>query len=430
MKKSRLVVLFAGLVLSFGGCFRPSIEAQADPSIGIATPVNVDVTQPQGAEEKPEWKLDGVVLFYYAVNFANPVSGPFDMNALAPLPRSSEFALEVVQIEISKAAASPREWGVFAKVNYGGRPETFVPNAPIFFASGTDAVNVQEAWLAYNVPLGSANDKGMKLLIKAGRVESMLGKERIDPEENALLNYSILRMGLPVAGTGLRAEFSALEGRLQLGLSLLNDNPAMPGWVQFGEGRLGAGDSNNAKSLELMAAYRHNFGGNLNPWIRGQLGFSMGEEAPDWLFPGGPAAPTTIMDFILEGGLTLAGNRPLTVALEYMLGRIGGFIGADWTGLSATVTLGVHPRVDLALRFEYDEDKDGALTMMLGANSPCAWSVAFNVTGKLTADGRLQGILEFRHDASNENIFPTDDDDVIGASDSQDTLTLAARLLF
>jgi hypothetical protein len=380
----------------------------------MAAPVNVDATL-QGAEEKPEWKLDGVVLFYYAVNFANPVSGTVgDNNILLPLNRNFEFQLADVQIEISKAAASPREWGLLAKVNYG---------ATIEDGSG-DEVNVSEAWLSYNMPLGKANDKGMKLLFKAGRVESMLGKERLDPEENAFLNYSYLRLGLPGTGMGLRAEFSALEGRLQLGLSLLNDNPPLVAVKPlFGLAvlpRLGTQDVNNAKSLEIMAAYRHNFSGKLNPWIRGQLGFAMGAD-----IPGDTADSTSILDLVVEGGLTLKGNRPLTVALEYMLGRVGGTVGADWTGLSATATLGVHPRVDLALRFEYDVDKDGVFGLGI---SPDIMSIALNVTGKLTTDGRLQGILEFRHDASNEAIFPGDDAST--GEETQDTLTLAARLLF
>jgi hypothetical protein len=416
MKKSWLFAGLTGLLLSIGGCFCTE-TAKADPSIGMAAPVNVDATL-QGAEEKPEWKLDGVVLFYYAVNFANPVSGTVgDNNILLPLNRNCEFQLADVQIEISKAAASPREWGALAKINYGASIED----------NSGDEVNVSEAWLSYNMPLGKANDKGMKLLFKAGRVESMLGKENLDPEENAFLDYSFLRLGLPGTGMGLRAEFSALEGRLELGLSVLNDNQPL-GLVALP--RLGARDTNNAKSLEIMAAYRHNFAGKLNPWIRGQLGLSLG--ADDLAGTNDSADTTTILDLIVEGGLTLSGKspRPLTVALEYVMGRVGGTVGDDWSGLSATVTLGVHPRVDLALRFEYDEMKNNVdgFADAGGAPSPCVMSIAFNVTGKLTTDGRLQGILEFRHDASNEIIFQGDSGS--GGEDTQDTLTLAARLLF
>ena len=278
---------------------------------------------------------------------------------------------------------------------------------------------VQEAWMSYIVSLGKASEGKVKLLVQAGRMESKLGVEKMDPEENAFLNYSILKSGLPTSGIGARANLSAMGDSLQLALALLNGDDN----VYSGGGGM-VEDLNNAKSVELMGSYKHKFTGSSNPTLKGQLGLYFGAEGA-----ANTADKTIILDLIAQGGLEVSAKK-LEVSLECVIGRSANSTpaGEDWKSLAATVTYAAHQKVDLGLRVEYTKTEGGSA--ILGDTD--LFSIALNLTAKLSADGNLKGIVEFRHDYSSEGAFPTDDSTTTGqmSEDSQDTLTLAALLAF
>jgi len=475
MRKAWLLTCAVGLVFAFSG------RAYADPEteaagldMGTVSVENVDATvrmkQDEG-EAKPDWKVDGVLNFYFTSNFANTssysaVNGGPKYSTMRMNKENNEFAVEVLQLKIAKKAENPGDWGFCAKLDLGNRAAAmgdlvFNPMFPNLGPDGLPGTGdepnpqhtdlyIEEAWLQWNIPLGpKAATKNISLALKLGRLSSKLGNESLDVWNNKLYSLSFCKTMLPVSGVGMGLEFGWRPDnpKLNFNLAILNGNE-MIGLVNSptGTSSLTLGDNNNGLSLETSVSFEYKFGtGSLAPWIRAEMGLAWGPE-----LAGNTADAMTVFDFIVEGGVSITKQRrKLAVALEFAMGRqelpVTG--GLDWLAMTCTVSYEINARLDIALRLEYFEDHDGLFTLLYSApgyaggafalgSGPSIFSMALAIKWKMTTDERLLGILEFRHDqSSSDGLVPAggifwDDDTALAAGDSQSTVTLAMVLKF
>jgi len=441
------------LALASGRSVAGPEDGSTELGMGKVSVQDVDeVLRMRQAGGESALEFSGVMSMYYTTNFANTTSwqagaGP-RYNSLRPNRMNSQFAVEVFQLQVEKKTTGVKTVGFLAKLDLAQRASgvgDFIYDPNNIFAVGPPVhqdIYLEELYLTYEVPMGRATEKGIGLVLKAGRMESTLGAEDLGVG-NPCYSLSNLRQTLPASGTGVRADLSVKlrNGEINGSVSLLNGNEFL-GLINgpFGNSTLVTGENNNAVSLETSVSYKHNFSGPRNPWIEGLLGISWGPEVM-----GNTADALTTFNLAVSGGLDIKG-RKFDATLEYAIGRQEPAFGTymDWQALSGTVQYEISDRITLALRAEYLEDQDGYLMMLQGLNpgyasslwvaagGPSVFSVTLSMKAEITT--KLTGIVEFRHDQSstdgsvNGGIFW--DDAVTGRSDSQDTLTLAVVLEF
>jgi hypothetical protein len=437
------------LVLTFVAGRANASEALGLGDMGIGAHAATVDARAQGDEASPI-QISVLVGAYYSINFqqAAPTSSgnPFVPPGIPTYNMSrynltaNQLVLDTIQLTFEKEAANPKEAGFEVQLTMGQRAgqwsDRFMPPMPImlmgpFQQSGGWDPHIDVAYISYSVGLGQLSEKA-KLLLKLGRIESMLGIESINAEENPNLSLSSMRSTmLPFVNMGLQAELYLLNEQLVITTTICQgtvglgyDNPGMSGNIFF--------DNNSAMGMEGTISYTHKFAGH-EAWIRGKVGLNWGMHLPQ-----NQADGVTVLDVILEGGLTLPGgaNRKLSVGIEFVVGRLdpGAMMGEDYWGMMGIIQVeNVMPWLDMALRVEYFDDKDGLLTFSLPyimTMAPNAFSIV------LTADFKINDNLtvrsEFRHAASNVNMYVDDDQSMIvtGSSDTQDTFTLAAIVEF
>lgn len=251
----------------------------------------------------------------------------------------------------------------------------------------TSVFDLTEAYVSYVAPLG----KGLRF--DFGKMVTYFGAEVIEARDNP--NYSrsfLFNYAIPFTHTGLKVSYPFSEA-ISASLHVCN------GWDD-------TDDNNNGKSVGLSLG--------VTPMEQLSMSFNTmyGPEKTDnnhderFLFDWvGTIKPVKDLAFILN----------FDYGTEQHSAPDGGT--ATWWGIAGIGKYDVNDWFSLALRYEYFDDKDGLRT---GAAQKLQ-EVTFTPEFKITKAVLLRP--EYRHDWSDQKVFPNGDNAL--TKKSQDTIALA-----
>lgn len=372
----------------------PAPAAPAAPSIpGLLGPVT----------------LSGFVDAYYGYNANQPANRTtalrnFDIN-------SDQFSLNMIELIADKApdpAASHVGFhislGFGQAMNLVNSTETGSPNAPTTPVGGPVVSNfdqyLKEGYLEYLI--------GKKLQINVGKFVTWNGAEVIESKDN--WNYSrglLFAWAIPYFHFGASAKYT------------FNSKFALTGYLVNGWNN--SVDNNSGKTLGLSAAWTPNA-----KWSLIQN------------YTVGPEHPNDNSDFrnLLDTIITYTPNAKLSLMANYdygsdrfVSGSGPGLINppftdgpkAHWDGIAGYIKYAPNANWYIATRGEYFQDVGGFET---GTSQNLG---EFTLTLQRMLASKIISRLEYRYDASNENVFPDNNGPDKG---NQSTLTLGLIYAF
>jgi hypothetical protein len=254
----------------------------------------------------------------------------------------------------------------------------------------TAEVDIQEAYLAYKLPVGAG------LTLKGGKFATLIGYEVIESPND--LNFSrsfLFSFATPLTHVGLLASYPVTEALT------VTAGPVL-GWDV-------ATDRNGAPSglAQLLYTVVKDLTTSLNV-IAGPE--KTGDQTNVRWLVDAVAAYTGIP------GWTLAAN--LDVGQEEDAAPGGG--AATWWGLAAYAAYDWTPALRTAVRLEYFEDADGFRTGL--GSSLGVWEATATLQYRVWRG--LVGRLEYRHDQADQRVFAG------GTRKDQDTVSVSLYYAF
>ena len=347
---------------------------------------------------------------------------------------ANSFSLQQFNLHIDRTVEGGV--GFVTDLNFGKTAEVLW--AATHYSNSNTPQSTQEfdptqAYLTYTVPVG----KGINLQL--GKFVTLLGEEVIPVYNNLNFNETrsyIFGFGIPFTHTGIRAQYSFND---KIGLTMGLNN----GWDD-------PSDNNDGKSIEGQLALTPT--SNLSMLINGMYGPEQANHGNSkrgiidpivtWKTPlkglqligeymyAHEDAPVSVSPFV-----TSQGNSLIDPTTEAALSPITH--GVDWQGFAGYAVYDFSENLELATRFEWFRDSDGARTGL----RQTLYEVTETLNYKVPLVNGLLARLEYRHDASSAHPFYSDDPLVAGPAgypfllpthtySGQDTLLAAAIYQF
>ena len=377
---------------------RPAVYTPEDAQTGAA-PAVAQTPAATPAPTKPDplaglasvlggATVTGLVDGYYSYNFNKPELG-FGVPVISTVPgnfttlrlfdaRNNQFALNLIELGLVKTPDADNRLGY--KVIFGFGDAMNVVNSSNDFLGF--AQYLKEGYLSYLAPIG----KGLQ--IDFGKFVTPNGAEVI--ESNANWNYSrsiLFNYAIPFYHYGLRLQYT------------FNPKFSLTGYVANGW---------NDIVHDVSNGY-HNSGktGGLTFAWNATKKLTVTE---NWM--GGPGAVQfdggqwrNLFDTVVAYNWT----PKLSLQLNGDYGRVEApfpFKPVDWWGAAGYAKYQFNPKYAFALRYEYYNDPQGYTTGFFDANGdgPHFQEVTATLERKIAT--HLITRLEYRHDDSNQTLFP------------------------
>lgn len=327
-------------------------------------------------------KINGFVSTSYNYNFNEPSSNAINFRPFND--KDNSFILEVVELVFQKEASGPGDVGFRMDLNFGSTIPKAIQSTGL--DSNTDQFDLQQGYLTWVAPIWGG------LTLDFGKFITELGAEVIEGYDGWNFNYSrslLFYYTIPFTHTGLRASMNLTDSiRLIAGVVNGYDNVV---------------DNNRGKSIFVHSAIALTENTLLN------LKYIGGPEQDD---------NNSNLRHVFNINLNHDFLEKFTLNLDLVYGEEDSavIVGQDavWQGVSGIIRYTYNDTFAISLRGEYFEDKDGART----ETAQNMWEVT--VTPEFTVAGNLVIRPEYRHDASDKNVF--DHGDNAASKKSQDVL--------
>jgi putative OmpL-like beta-barrel porin-2 len=348
-------------------------------------------------DEKPKTLLEEIVLFGYVeqsyvgnlgqtstAGSSGGLTYARKVNALRLYDSDAGYTFNLAELSVKKDPSDTYPFG-FGLVITGGEDTQKNHSLGIFKANTTekprttDQVDLQEAYLAYKVPLGSG------LTLKAGKFVTLLGYEVIESPNNLTFSRSLLfAFAVPFTHTGGLVSYTFTDW-------LTVTAGVVEGWEV-------SDDNNGSASYTGQVAFTpvKDFTTNLN-WIVGPE-----QDGND-----------THQRWVADLTATYVGVKHTTLGLNVDVGgeqKVPGRVTtrqdgtASWWGWAGYAAYDWTERLRTAVRLEYFDDPESARTAgrPLG-NRTSLSEVTATVQYKIWRG--LVGRAEYRHDDANAKVF-------------------------
>ena len=329
-------------------------------------------------------------------NLTGPKSFPGNL-IFFPGPDKDKFILDQVDLAIERVVdATKQKFDIGFKVEaFFGRDAVFTHSNGILDNTNKDGsgqdqqLDLEQAYLTFAVPLGSG------LTIKAGKFDTLLGYESINPTQNAFYTHSYLfSYAVPFTQTGVLFGYT------------INDQIAFTAGITRGWNQ-SSSDNNGDPDFLGQVVYTYS-----SQWtLTGNL--SVGPEAfhdnKDWF-----VVPEIISQYKLSDDLSLNGDF------------VYGFANAisQWYGAAGYLDYTLTKQLQPNLRVEYYHDGHGATTGTGDGSDVNFWEFTGGVTiTPVPDDNYLQWFKvrpEIRYDIADQGAF-----DFNGTSGHSSQLTFA-----
>ena len=358
---------------------KETLSAPPPQTAGIALPSGLQGVQMSGFADAS-----------FTYNLNNPQNRT---NALRVFDtRANSFMLNNAELVIEKPVSSESRTGFRTDLDFGTDSEV-VGTVTSGLGSGSDELDIQQAYAEYLAPIGNGVD------IKAGKFVTLHGAEVIESKNNWNISRSYLfGYAIPFTHTGIRVNypwsdtFSTVVG-VNNGWDIVDDN-------------------NQAKTVEM--------GFSATPIEHVSLGttFMTGAEQTN-----NNGKQRQLLD-IVAGYQPI---EPLQLKLNYDYGWEDDAVSygnnAVWQGLAAYARYALTDRWAVAVRNEFFNDCDGVRTGINdGINTVFATGVKlyeWTFTNEYKLNDHLIGRVEYRHDQANEKVLRNRD---LGQRSYQDTI--------
>jgi hypothetical protein len=368
-------------------CFLLSILVA--PWLSAQTPTPEPSPSPSPAPER-SLRIGAFVDTYYAYNGNHPLDRTnFFPGVGTTAKRHDEISINLAQVDLT---LDPEPVGFKLAIGFGTATEVVHAAEP-----GGPFVG-PEVW--EHVVQASASWKATdRLLFEAGVYPSHIGYEGFATKDNANYTHSWLGELSPYYQTGLKAAYS-FGPRWSGQLHVLN------GWQVIGE-------NNGRKAVGTQIAYAEGrFSVSFNTFV-------------------GPELPDNDEDYRLMGDLvaTYRVSESVSLGASFDAAREGRPVGDDarWLGVAGYARFArPNGRTALALRGEYYDDEDGAISGTPQTLKELTATLEHKPAAHLTLK------LEGRYDRSSAGVFAGEDsgNDTGGQRNSQFLVLLGAVASF
>ena len=354
------------------------------------------------SSELPDWlnsiEIHSFLSLGYVYNFNDPDS---DFNSQRIFDfKHNEFRIDDFQFSVLNPVTGPGDAGFRVDFDAGSNIPDVIQSAGLFDDPDGEDIDLRQAFISYNAPLGNG------LTIDFGKFITAFGLEVIEGWQGFNDNYSHsydFSFAIPFTHTGLRLSYP-VNDKWSLMFMVVN------GWDKVD-------DNNDAKGFH------------------GQVGFFPTDDISLWFnYMGSPEQDDNEDDWrhlfnVVWVVKPFSSTLPdLTFSGSYDHGTednvgIGGR-NADWHSVQGVLRYDFTPKFYLAVRAEIMDDEDGA--RISAGVAQTVW--AFTVTPTFVLTKNLLVRPEFRYDQSNEDVF--EDDDGAFTEDSQTTIGVNAIYYF
>jgi hypothetical protein len=267
----------------------------------------------------------------------------------------------------------------------------------------TDDVAVRAANIVYKADIGSG------LTIKAGKMESVVGKDKIDTVSNPHMTHGLLSALHPLTLVGVRASYPVMENLTAiLGVNNGGDQDI---------------DDNNGKSVEAALKYSPTEAISLD--LNLNYGPEAVEESDGKVFLLNAIANWDVTEEASVYGELTYGNveNDAAVDLDHPVTALDSMEDLTVVGLGVGGTYWFTDKYGASARYEY-VDMSSTSSSSFGTY---LWEVTVTGSAKLTED--LLFRLEFRYDKANGETYFYDDGVGAAAGDDAQTI-LGAQLIY
>ena len=290
--------------------------------------------------------------------------------------------------------------GFVTDLNFGKTAEvlwasTHYSNSTIPSQASTQEFDPTQAYLTYTIPLG----KGINMQV--GKFVTLLGEEVIPVYNNVNFNESrsfLFTLGEPLTHTGVRAQYSFSD---KIGLTMGLNN----GWDD-------PSDSNDGKTVEGQLS--------LTPteWLSILINGTYGpEQANHGNSKRGAIDPIVTVKTPLKGlqfiGEYLYATESAPIAVSAFPNSYGNMLtgvsefnrSTDWQGFAGYGVYDLNDNIEFASRFEWFRDSEGTRSGLRQTLFEFTQTLNYKIPGV----SGLLARLEYRHDASNQHPFYSND---------------------
>lgn len=343
--------------------------------------------------------MSGFVDSTYTYNFNQPATGTNTLRVFDN--RHNGFMLNNAQLTLEKPVSTDSPAGFKTELMFGQDAEVIGPLSA-GLGSGTDELEIQEAYVNYLAPLGNGLD------LKVGKMATLVGAEVIESKDNWNISRSYLfGFAQPATHTGARASY------------VWNDMVSTA--VEVNNGWDVVDDNNRAKSVGFNVGVTPAEG----VWI-GTTYIAGAEQGTD------SSQKRQLVDLVASWQATDA--LALKLNYDWATEEGGGSSSTDdavWQGLAGYARYQLTEKAAVSLRGEFLNDADGVRTLFTsGINGVVDDNIrvyGLTLTGEYKLTSNLLARLEYRHDAANASVFAEDD---AGLESTQDTVAMQFIALF
>ncbi|HEX4053500.1 MAG TPA: outer membrane beta-barrel protein [Tepidisphaeraceae bacterium] len=260
-------------------------------------------------------------------------SSPSDL-ILFPGDYKNQIMLNQLDLAFSRAIVDPSKWDVgFMLEGFYGRDAVYTHSNGILDNvnkragdSPDDDLDLEQAYLTFNIPIGAG------LLITAGKFDTLLGNETINPTTNAFYTHSyIFSYGIPFTQTGLTANYKFCD-------TLSATAGITRGWNQ-------SVDDNNS-AIDFLGQVVWTPNNKLSVTVNLSEGpESIDNDADYWTVP--------------EAVISWQVADQFKVAADILYGDASNI--AQWYGVAGYASYTINPYATLNLRAEFYHDGNYAL---------------------------------------------------------------------
>ncbi|GEM_PF-186526 len=348
--------------------------------------------------------IHGLVDTTYDFNFNQPNTTPIlsssgSVNQLREFDvDANSFNLQQFNLHIDRTVEGGV--GFVTDLNFGKTAEVLW--ASTHYSNSTTPTSTQEfdptqAYLTYTVPVG----KGINL--QAGKFVTLLGEEVIPVYNNVNFNESrglLFTWGEPLTHTGIRAQYSFTD---KFGVTAGINN----GWDD-------PSDNNSGKSGEWQLSYTPT--DSLSLLLNGIYGPEQANHGNSKRLAVDPIAtwktPVKGLQFIAEYLYANESGGPIAVTPfinsygNMLTGQSTWNRATSWQGVATYGVYDLNDNLEFASRFEWFRDGEGTRTGL----RQTLFEFTQTINYKIPLVNGLLARLEYRHDASNQHPFYSDDD--------------------
>jgi hypothetical protein len=337
-------------------------------------------------------ELTGFVDTYYSYRYSRPDKVELGsekqfLELRAFDTRHNSFAVSNVELSVFKPSTDASPIGFGFVTHFGD-----IADEAVFDTGAGEALDnkfaLQQGFVTYKAPIGKGLD------FKVGRFATWVGAELIESVDNP--NYSrglLFNNAIPFTHTGIAISYPLLD-------TLTTSGYLVNGWDGFDQ------DNNSAKSFGYQFDWA--LGERTQVVINGIHGAERPDSTSDYRH---------LWDFIIAFQPLERTGLILNGLFGTEAGRSAGE-GGKWWGFSGIVTQDITDAFGLALRGEYFDDKDGAMTEVArGADIEDAEGFVVGAYEKglrvwgvtLTANIKIRENLlvrpEIRYDEANQAVY-------------------------